>query len=147
MYVNGIAIDFLILADWAEVLNGKIYLQGGGWDTLHAASSFPVLRNVGVGVGIAVPWDRTNEKYTVDLRIVYEDAQSEVAAVRGELETGRPPGVPPGQEQLVLLALNAPLQLPGPGIYLVTAVIDGIERRRRAFRVVEPFQPLPGATR
>ena len=34
-------IDYLILADWAEVINGKIYLQGGGWSAITPTSRSP----------------------------------------------------------------------------------------------------------
>ena len=30
-----VEIDFLLLADKAEILNGKLYMMGGAWDRIH----------------------------------------------------------------------------------------------------------------
>ena len=32
--IENIEIDFIMVADWAETINGKLYIQGAGWDRL-----------------------------------------------------------------------------------------------------------------
>lgn len=137
------AIDFLILADFAEVVGGKLYLQGGGWDRLTAGGGFPVVRNVGVAVGINVPWEETNRRYTMSVQVINDDSQAVLLSAEGQLETGRPPGIVVGQEQLVVMALQGVLTFQAPGEFRVVASINGEEQRRKAFRVIE----AAGATR
>jgi hypothetical protein len=129
-------LDFLILADFAEVANSKLYLQGGCWDVLGVGTGFPHQRNIGVAAGIDIPWEDTNHRYTLKVDVFNDDTQEVVIAVEGQLETGRPAGLPPGQAQLVTMALNGVLNLAGPGQFVVRAFIDGVEQRRRPFRVV-----------
>lgn len=128
-------IDFLILADWAEVLGGKLYLQGGGWDRLAVASSFPTSRNVAVAAGILIPWEETNQRYRLELRILDEDNQQAILGATADLETGRPAGIPAGSTQRLLMALNGPVTFARPGQFVVAASIDGAEKRRVPFTV------------
>ena len=58
--VDGVNIDYLILADWAEVINGKIYVQGGGWTTINAREPLPVSRTIAIAVSPRVEWHETN---------------------------------------------------------------------------------------
>ena len=131
-----IDVDFLLLADYAEITGGKLYMAGGGWDTL-TLGEFPQSRNVGVALGIGVPWDETNRRYRVHLEIRNEDTGKTLTEVEGEFETGRPAGVPAGTTQLIQIALNGPINFEEAGGYIIECLIDGVCARRRPFRVVD----------
>ena len=131
-----IDIDYLVLADYAAVVAGKLYIQGGGWDTYTVAQSFPAVVNFAAALGVRVPWDETNRRYGFTLRLVHDDSQQELARVDGHMEAGRPPGVRLGRPQLVQMALNNPIAFPQPGEYELIVSIDGEERRRTAFSIV-----------
>ncbi len=133
-------VEFLILADWAQVLGGKLYLQGGGWDTLTVGSAFPHKRNLGIAAGFTVPWAATNQKANIALEVKDDDTQSSLFKLEGQLEAGRPPGIPPGIDQLVLMALNNVAEFESSGSHVIVVTIDGEERRRKAFRVVQASQ-------
>ncbi len=46
-----VEIDFLLLADRAEVLNGKLYMMGGAWDRRQIRSiDSPVSLTMVIGV-------------------------------------------------------------------------------------------------
>ena len=91
----------LILADHARVSEGKLDVLGAGW-TL--AGPDPV--TMGIGVLIEVPWDQTNRRHAMVVRLLGEDGQltrcrRRTAGARGieahtEFEVGRPPGVAAG---------------------------------------------------
>ena len=34
--IENVEIEWLILANWAETINGMLYIQGGGWDRILA---------------------------------------------------------------------------------------------------------------
>ena len=50
---RGPEVDYLLLADRAEVVNNKLYVMGGGWDQANA-SKFPHTLAVGVAVGLRI---------------------------------------------------------------------------------------------
>jgi hypothetical protein len=74
----------MMLADAAQQVGGKLYVLGGGWST--TGSPTPPMA---VAIKIEVPWDRTSDVRPVE--------------VTGELEVGRPAGLPDGTP------LDAPL--------------------------------------
>lgn len=127
-------IDFLILADAAQVADGKLFLLGGGWDRL-AVNVLPVTQMVGVAVGIVVPWTETNSGQTLTLTVHDDDGNDILPPVTLRIEVGRPSGLPAGAEQRVLVAFNAPLPLPRLGNYVLTATLEDGNSRRQRFGV------------
>lgn len=138
-------VDYLMLADYAEATNGKIYIQGGGWDRLTVNSLFPYSRTCGIALGIRVAWEETNFRHQLRLAVLNEDAQMEVAVVEGEFEVGRAPGLTPGLSQVVPVAFNQPLSFAQPGSYSVHLSLKGEEVRAIGFTVVAgPLSRLAG---
>ena len=84
-----VEIDFLLLADRAEVLNGKLYMMGGAWDRRH-------IRDIGapvaltIVVGVLVPWNLTNEPHWLRIRIEDEDGTPAPPEVEATVNVGRP---------------------------------------------------------
>lgn len=130
-----ISIEWLIIADYAEVIGDKLYLQGGGWNRLTVNSDFPVDRLIGLAVSFDVPWEDTNERHSVQVELTTADGGS-LGKMDGQFEVGRPVGVPAGQAQRTQLALNLPLKIGGPGTFVVVGRVDGEELRRVHFNVV-----------
>ncbi|MGD0115091.1 MAG: hypothetical protein ABSC13_03695 [Dehalococcoidia bacterium] len=128
-------VEWLILADYAEIVGGKLYLMGGGWDVLTVNTGFPLTRPLGLAAAFSVPWNETNERQNVEIDIQTEDGQS-VGKVRGEFEVGRPAGIKQGQDQRFQLAATVPLNLPAPGTYVIVAKVGGEEQARVPFNVV-----------
>ena len=130
-------VDFLVLADYAEAINGKIYISGGGWDQL-TVPSFPYQRQCGIAVGLRVEWEETNRPCDVSVAIVNDDTHAVSMRFDGKLEAGRRPGIPVGRAQLAPIAFNVILAFEGPGSYAIRLAIDGDERRVLPFNVVSP---------
>jgi hypothetical protein len=99
----------MLLCDWAEAVNGKLYAQGGGWTHLIMPTERP--RSMAVGLVIAVPWNDANQRFPLELRLQTEDGEQvsmgdqEVKAP-GQIEVGRPAGVKPGSDLNAVLAYN-----------------------------------------
>lgn len=133
-------IDTMVLADAATAAQGKLYIHGAGWDTLFVAS-FPVSHPaMSVAILLRVPWHDTNQRHQVALDVEDEDGQSILpmppGAFQGEIVTGRPPTLEPGDDQLMSLALQLnTLTFNRPGRYAVIIRIDGMEAKRASFRV------------
>ena len=62
------AVDFALLADAVQAVQGKLFILGGGWDTLYV-SSFPARHpSLAIGLRVKVPWSVTGSS----LRIAVE---------------------------------------------------------------------------
>ncbi|MEX0749579.1 MAG: hypothetical protein WD359_02120 [Dehalococcoidia bacterium] len=127
--------EWLILADHADIVGNKLYLNGGGWDVLSVLNAFPSQRMVGIAAAFRVEWNETNQRHNVEIEVLSADGAS-LAKVGGQFEVGRPPGLPPGQAQRAQLALNVGLNVPAPGVYEIVSRIEGQEDSRTAFNVV-----------
>jgi hypothetical protein len=94
----------MMLADAAQQVGGKLYVLGGGWSTT-ASPTAPMA----VAIKIEVPWDRTNVGHDWRLALVDADGRAVTTSderpveVTGQLEVGRPAGLPEGTP------LDAPL--------------------------------------
>ena len=139
-------VEWLILADSAQVTGNKLYLLGGGWDQLAVNTGFPVEQRCAVALSVSVPWNETNRKHTFELEVAGEEQGTEepksLVKLGGQFEVGRPTGIPPGQSQRIQLAIDMNLKLDAPGTKVVVARIEGQELRRIHFNVVPGATPL-----
>jgi hypothetical protein len=133
---DGLQIDFLVLADYAEAVNGKLYLMGGAWDRIGVRDASQPMR-FGVALAILVPWTATNQNHTLRLTLEDADGSERGMLVESTFVTGRPPELSPGSTQRVLLAVNSLMPPPPPAEYALVAAINGDERRRVIFTVAQ----------
>ena len=143
MEIGGARIEWLILADAAQVVGNKLFLLGGGWDVLNVHQPLPIQHVMAVALSVKVPWHQTNQRHHVELEIVTDDGDK-LATIGGFIEMGRPPGIRPGQEQRSQLAFNIGLKLEKPGMYVIVGRLEGDEQARTHFTVVpDPGVPSP----
>ncbi|MBF6604844.1 MAG: hypothetical protein IVW53_04590 [Chloroflexi bacterium] len=118
--------EFLILADGAEAVNGKIFILGGGVErhTAPAFEPFAVL-NADIACSVLVAWGEANRTFAVTLKIVDEDEKAAVA-LEFTMETGRPPGAKPGQDLRTLMAVRGPFPIPHPGGFKLAMELNGV---------------------
>ena len=100
----------VILADFAEAINGKLYIMGGGWSITGPDPTPSAL-----AVKLEVPWDESNRQHTLRLALIDDDDQPVIPIggekpfeITGGFEVGRPTGLPPGTPLDNVLALNFP---------------------------------------
>ncbi len=129
-------IELLTLANHAEAVNGLLYLSGAGWTDhfrpLPRGGQLPI-SHIGIGVAILVSWNETNQRHHIVLRI--ENADGVILAnIEGDIEMGRPAGLPPGSDLRGVMAINGDLQFPAEGVYRVVAGV-GESTRSVTFRV------------
>jgi hypothetical protein len=145
----------LMLADFAQVAENKLYILGGGWSQIG-----PGPATFAVAGKIEVPWDRGNDKHAFRLELVDADGQpvafpvpgddpDEGVIFGGEFETGRPPGLKPGTPLDFVFACNfvaMPLE-PG-GRYEWRLSIDNATEDgwRLGFNTRPPLSPAQAAT-
>jgi hypothetical protein len=114
------SIEFLILADRAEAINGKLYMMGGAWDRL-GVKDFNAPVSLGMAIGVLIPWMATNVEHVLNVHLEHEDGTTIGSQVQGRLNTGRPPNAVPGQSFMVTVTIIGEWKLPEPGTYRVVA--------------------------
>lgn len=115
-------VDFLILADRAESINGKLYMMGGVWDQI-GVMDFTKPIAFSIALGILIPWNATNLDHKLHVQLLDEDG-NRLFGVDGGFKAGRPPQLPQGGSQHNVLAMMVSAILPGPGVYTVEANIN-----------------------
>ena len=127
-------IDMLLLADWAEAINGKLYIQGGGWERRVVAPG--QMAAFSVAASIVIPWNFTNQQHEFTVSIEDEDGSRVLSSLTGNTTVGRPPDARPGQNFRVAMAVQfAGLQLE-PGDYRVVMSVNGEASRSASFAAV-----------
>ena len=122
----------MLLADFAQVSDGKLTVVGGGW-----SMTGPEPMPFGIAILIRVPWDQANHRHVMRLELLDADGQPVTVEVEEgaesvvffddvEFEVGRPAGVKPGTPLDLPLAVNAgPMPLE-PGVYEWRLTIDSV---------------------
>ena len=118
-------VEWLILADEAEVVNGKLYMMGGGWDRL-TAQSLPWGQHMAIAVAIRVPWMDTNRQTSVEIDL-QDGAGSSLAKVDGQFVVGRPAQSVPGQPLRTQIAIKMDAKFQKLGTYVVVCRLHGAE--------------------
>lgn len=139
-------VEWLVLADAAQVVGNKLYLLGGGWDRLTVHQHFPVLQHCAVAASVLVEWEETEKFHDFALEIFHLESGVCLNAIEAEFEMGRPPGLQPGRVQRWQFAGDFDLELEGPGRHVILARVNGVEQGRLEFEVVSGVRAsdLPG---
>lgn len=143
------------LCDSAVASEGKLYVQGGGWNMLTPPTFPAVLPRIGIALTVDVPYTATNQNHTLEIALEAEDGQrlslgpeqvdptspTSIPApgkINAQFNVGRPPGLMPGDAQPIPFALNIDgYVLNGPGAYAFVIEIDGTEMSRLVFRAAQ----------
>ena len=133
----------ILLADAAQVSDGKLHILGGG---LRAIGPAP--QPAAIALLIDVPWDQGNVRHEWKLELLDEDGMPVLhndrpVIVGGEFEAGRPPGLAPGTPLTVPMAINfSALPARSGAAYTWRLAIDGTSEPdwRASFTVRPPKQ-------
>jgi hypothetical protein len=120
----------MLLADSAQVADGKLYILGGGWSVVG-----PDPMPMAVAVKVSVDSHEFNISHHWELFLEDADGQQvgfetpdgpHFIEVRGDFSTTTPPDVPVGTPVEVPIAVNfGPIPLVGNSRYTWRVVIDG----------------------
>src|SRR5665213_1086022 len=105
-------LDFAFLADAADVSQGKLFVLGGAFDTVHMPA-FPATHPVlAVVLRLLLSPHDLDRKQDLEILLLNADGKH-IASARGELMMPKSPDSPPGWKQAVILPLrffNVPFQ-------------------------------------
>lgn len=137
-----------MLADAAQVQGGKLFVMGGGFDTISARKLPVVHRSLSLAMVAEIEPDERQRDLELVIRLIDEDGhpagavnpQGQVVGLeaKGKLRVGSPPNLPPGSSSIVPIATPFyNVHLPHAKGYAFAVVYGGEELARVRFRVVE----------
>lgn len=133
-------VDFALLADAVQVLQGKLYVLGGGWNTLFVAG-FPARHpSLGVGLRVHVPWSWTDRSIRIGIDLQDEDGARVLPgpAISQTVKVSRPQGMPDGSDVVLARSFTfSNLVFPRPGGYSFVISLDDEPADRLRFTVLE----------
>ena len=126
-----------MLADAAQVQGGKLFVLGGGFDTI-SARSFPVIhRSLTVAMVAEIGPDERQRDLEIGLELVDEDGQDLGVRAKGTLRVGAPQNLPPGSTSIVpIVSPFHNIQFPEAKGYAFVILYNEEELARVRFRVV-----------
>jgi hypothetical protein len=149
--VTSIHVDGF-LADSVVTSEGKLYVQGAGWNRISTASFPAVHDRIGIGLLFRYEVDGVGEPHRFELRL--EDSKGnelplgdappgtrspgKITRIGGEFGAGP---VARGVEQIVPIAVNLNgMAFEGPSSFRFVISVDGVDLKELPFRV-EQFAP------
>lgn len=125
-----------MLADQAQVTAGKLFVLGGGFDTLTTRTTPAVHRTLAVVLVAEIgPADR-NRDLEVTIRLVDEDGGETGIEATGTFRVGAPSSLPAGATSSIpLVTMFNNLRFEKPGGYVFTIEHEGTELARIPLRV------------
>jgi hypothetical protein len=111
----------MLLADAAQVSDGKLYVLGGGWSVTTG------MVPSALAIKIEVGWNEANEEHKLAIRLRDSDGNTVLDLATQTFEVGRPAGLPPGTAIDHVLAIQmGPLAMLQAGErYIWELEIDG----------------------
>jgi len=138
-------IGFLMLTDHSEAVNGKLYMVGGGWNVLRLPE-LPHEWGFHIALGLDVAWDETNQPHSLQVNIHDPDGVELGEGLQADFETGRPPGMPAGQDQRLVMSIGTQATFSAPGPHAAVVEVNGEELGRARFYLAEAPQEPPAAS-
>ena len=135
-------IEYLLLADAVQVIDGKIHVAGGGFDTM-LVQAVPQTTQLAIACGVLVPWGEAGKEHTLTVSVATADGRALAPPHRQTFRTGRAAALLHGAPVHVPFAITWELTFPDYGRYAVTASVDA--RRDTERRLEFSVHPAPGA--
>jgi hypothetical protein len=126
-----------MLADAAQVQSGKLFVLGGGFDTISVRAVPATHRSLSLAmVAEVAPEDRQRD-LDLSITLVDEDGADVGVAATGRLRVGTPPNLPPGASSIVpIVSPFHNITFPEAKGYSFLVSLNGQELARIKFRVV-----------
>ena len=127
-----------MLADAAQVQGGKLFVLGGGFDTISARTVPVVHRSLTLAMVAEVDPDERHRDLEIAISLIDEDGTPMDVEAKGKLRVGAPPNLPPGSASIVpIVSPFYNIRFPEDKGYAFVVRFEDEELSRVRFRVVK----------
>lgn len=120
-------IDYLIVANHAEIINGMLYLMGGNFTDIIRPPIEPDSTIVNIfcaAISITIPSDSPNQLHNITVQLKNRDEDKVVSEVKASFSISQPPNIAKETEQHAVGVIRFNPVFPSPGNYEVVAAVD-----------------------
>lgn len=123
---NVVKIDYLIVANHAEVINGLLYLSGGGFTDVYqpATEATASITHFCAALSILIPQDTAHQRHTFTINLINQESKEILASSEASFSVNKPLTIEEGTEQHVVAVTQFNIMFPTPGFYRVEAIVD-----------------------
>jgi hypothetical protein len=126
----------VMLCDYAEAVQGKLYIAGGGWSELRGSGP----ADLALAVKMGLPWTDADRPVPLEASLLTEDghpveAAGEQVRFTADVQASRSDDLPPGTPLDVAVAIRFSNLLLAPGGYRFEVSVDGRLSATVPFRV------------
>ena len=131
-------LNTAMLCDAAQVQGGKLFVLGGGFDTISARKLPIVHRSLTVALVAEVEPDERHRDLELLISLIDEDGNDLGVEAKGKMKVGAPPNLPPGSSSIVpIVSPFYNVRLEEAKGYAFVVLYEDDELARITFRVVK----------
>ena len=131
-------LNTAMLCDAAQVQGGKLFVLGGGFDTISARKLPIVHRSLTVALVAEVEPDERHRDLELLISLIDEDGNDLGIEAKGKMKVGAPPNLPPGSSSIVpIVSPFYNVRLEEAKGYAFVVRYEDEELARITFRVVK----------
>jgi hypothetical protein len=131
-----------MLCDGAQVAGDKLFVLGGGWQTLRS-SSLPFSHLFGLAIGVLVTPVELDRDHMFRAELKSDISGAKLWDVEGTFRQSMKQGQPEQGAVRLLMAANIAATFEATGPYSMRFLIDGNELAKTTFEVVAPTSVSP----
>jgi hypothetical protein len=127
-----------MLCDAAQVQSGKLFVLGGGFDTISVKSLPATQRNLSLAMVAEIGQEDRQRDLELHISLMDEDGKAMGVEAKGMLRVGAPPNLPPGSPSVVpIVSPFYNIAFPEAKGYAFVVSLEDEELARLRFRVVQ----------
>lgn len=127
-----------MLCDAAQVQSGKLFVLGGGFDTISVKSLPATQRNLSLAMVAEIGQEDRQRDLELHIALMDEDGKAMGVEAKGMLRVGAPPNLPPGSPSVVpIVSPFYNIAFPEAKGYVFVVSFEDEELARLRFRVVQ----------
>ena len=127
-----------MLCDAAQVQSGKLFVLGGGFDTISVKSLPATQRNLSLAMVAEIGQEDRQRDLELQISLMDEDGKAMGVEAKGMLRVGAPPNLPPGSPSVVpIVSPFYNITFPEAKGYAFVVSFEDDELARLRFRVVQ----------
>lgn len=98
-------VDFALLSDRADIVNGKLYMIGGAFDTIFSPQAPVKYQSMTLAMRFMFSATELNQAYKIEVRLIDDDGKK-IISIPGQIVVKENPGTSQGYKTSVLTAIN-----------------------------------------
>lgn len=117
-------VEYAILADYVDVASNKLYIMGGGWDTL-VINNPQLQHSFGIAATFRAKLQELDRPHEVAIQIIHAESGTTFAEIQGSVEFSGGPENAKLESEQAHFGVNLTLVFLQDGLFRLVIRVDG----------------------